>query len=83
MSINNDSNRDTDSGFRLSRRAWLEVAAGAGLGLLGPKIANALDTTELRSKPRKNLRLGIMSTVYADLPLDEAARQIKAQFEKI
>jgi sugar phosphate isomerase/epimerase len=34
--------------------------------------------SDLRARVRKNLKLGIMSSVYADLPVDEAARQIKA-----
>jgi sugar phosphate isomerase/epimerase len=33
---------------------------------------------ELRARAKKNLKLGIMSSVYADLPVEEAARQIRA-----
>ena len=48
------------------------------MSLMGPTPANASDTTGPCARARKNLKLGIMTNVYADLPLDEAARQIKA-----
>jgi sugar phosphate isomerase/epimerase len=56
----------------------IQVALGAGLGLAGASIVKAEDNSDLRARARKNLKLGIMSSVYADLPVDEAARQIKA-----
>jgi sugar phosphate isomerase/epimerase len=64
--------------FRLSRRGLIQVALGAGLGLAGPSIVRAEDKSDLRARARKNLKLGIMSSVYSDLPIDEAARRIKA-----
>ncbi|MGC8640350.1 MAG: hypothetical protein ACP5XB_10800, partial [Isosphaeraceae bacterium] len=62
----------------LSRRAWLEMTAAAGLGLAAPALVKAAAGPEPRAKAKKNLKLGIMSNVYADLPIGEAARQIKA-----
>ena len=73
-----DSIRERNASISLSRRAWLEVAAAAGLGLAAPSIVRAAAEPELRARARKNLKLGIMSNVYAELPVEEAARQIKA-----
>jgi sugar phosphate isomerase/epimerase len=61
----------------MNRRDWLKTT-GAALGILGVPVMQAAADTDLRARARKNLRLCIMSTVYADLPLDEAARQIQA-----
>ena len=58
----------------LSRRAWLQSAAGLAIGALaGPAMA-----THIRTKARKNFRLGISAGVYGRLPLAEAAARIKA-----
>ena len=59
-------------------RGLLELAAAAGLGLAAPSLARAAADSALQAKARKNLKLGIMSNVYAELPVAEAARQIKA-----
>ncbi|NUQ64849.1 MAG: sugar phosphate isomerase/epimerase [Pirellulales bacterium] len=57
----------------LGRRDLLKAAAGLAIGsMAGPAWA-----THLRTKSRKNFRLGITSHVYGQLPLDEAARRIK------
>lgn len=58
----------------LSRRAWLQAAAG--LVLNAPALAAPGD--DLRAKAKKNLKLGIPTTVYGALPLEEAAARIKA-----
>ncbi|MFO0889061.1 MAG: sugar phosphate isomerase/epimerase [Isosphaeraceae bacterium] len=65
---------------RISRRDWLGMtAAGAGLGLIGRGVSAAAVADEpLRAMARKNLRLGIMSGVYAEFPVEEAARRITA-----
>ena len=58
----------------LGRRAWLKTAAGLAVGAAaGPAMA-----THLRTKARKNFRLGISAGVYGRLPLEEAAARIKA-----
>ena len=78
MSENRDTTRAGKSQFHLTRRGLMQAALGAGLGLAGPSIARAQNNSELRARARRNLKIGIMSSVYADLPVDEAARQIKA-----
>lgn len=75
MTENNDS---IQSGLRagtLRRREILKIAGAAGVGLLGTRGSAAAD---LRARAMKNLKPGIMSAVYRDLPLDEAARRIQA-----
>jgi sugar phosphate isomerase/epimerase len=54
------------------------MAAATGLGLANAAAGIFSEDLALRAKAKRNLKLGIMSGVYADLPLDEAARQIKA-----
>jgi sugar phosphate isomerase/epimerase len=76
MSEHDDFIRGRYGNFDLPRRDWLKTVGAAGLGLLATSTASASE--DLMTKAKRNLRLGIMSTVYADLPLDEAARQIKA-----
>ena len=78
MSECRDAIEASDSDLRLSRRGLIQAALGAGLGLAGAAIARAQVSSDLRARARKNLKLGIMSSVYGDLPVDEAARQIKA-----
>jgi sugar phosphate isomerase/epimerase len=73
-----DAIRDGNPSSPLSRRTWLEVTAAAGLGLAAPAFVRAAAGPELRARARKNLKLGIMSNVYGELSVDEAARQIKA-----
>ena len=56
------------------RRTFLQGTAALALGgAAGPAWA-----THLRTKARKNFRLGIAASVYGKLPLEEAARRIKA-----
>jgi sugar phosphate isomerase/epimerase len=58
----------------LGRREWLKAAGAVALGCaVQPAMAS-----HLRTKARKNFRLGIDSNVYAHLPLEEAARRIQA-----
>jgi len=60
----------------LNRRTWLKVSAAA-LGF--PFISHAAkDTQGLRAMARNNLKLGVFTSVYASLPLEEAARRIAA-----
>jgi sugar phosphate isomerase/epimerase len=58
----------------LNRRDWLRITGAAALGL--PLVAGA--APDLRSRARKNLKLGVFTGVYASLPLEEAARRIAA-----
>ena len=58
----------------LPRRECLQAM---GAALLGAQ-ALAAPADELRAKAKKNLKLGIDARVYARLPLEEAARKIKA-----
>ena len=69
-----DGERFERSGV-LGRRAWLKLsAASLAFGAAaGPAMA-----THLRTKARKNFRLGIATTVYRQLPLAEAAARIQA-----
>jgi len=78
MSENRDATTSGKINLHLTRRGLMQVALGAGLGLAGPSIARAEYGSDLRTRARKSLKLGIMSSVYGDLPVDEAARQIKA-----
>jgi sugar phosphate isomerase/epimerase len=57
-----------------NRRDWLRIAGVAALGL--PMIGHA--APDLRTRAKKNLKLGIFTGVYAGLPLEEAARRIAA-----
>jgi sugar phosphate isomerase/epimerase len=58
----------------LNRRDWLRVTGAAALGL--PLVGRA--APDLHAKARTNLKLGIFTSVYASLPLEEAARRIAA-----
>lgn len=71
------TSHNQDTSAKLSRRDWLRLVA-AGASLAAPALAGAAAETELRAKARKNLKLGIMTGVYAELPVAEAARRIKA-----
>jgi len=58
----------------LSRRGCLKLAGAAALATpLGGWAAD-----DIRSKAKENLKLAIFTGVYAGLPLEEAARRIKA-----
>ncbi len=59
---------------RLSRRDCLKLAGAATLA--APLAAGAAD--DVKAKAKKNLKLAIFTGVYAGLPLEEAARRIKA-----
>ena len=59
---------------RLSRRDCLKLAGAATLAT--PLAGWAADNA--RAKAEKNLKLAIFTGVYAGLPLEEAARRIKA-----
>ncbi len=72
-----DSTEERNASIPLCRRAWLEGVAAAGLGLAASSIVRAAAGPDLQARAKKNLKLAIMSTVYADLSLAEAARQIK------
>lgn len=58
----------------LSRRDCLKLAGAATLA--APLAGWAAD--DLRAKAKKNLKLAIFTGVYAGLPLEEAAKRIKA-----
>jgi len=58
----------------LGRRDWLKAAAAVAVGTVAaPALA-----THLRTKARKNWRLGISANIYGRMPLEEAAQRIKA-----
>jgi hypothetical protein len=57
-----------------NRRQWLKATGIAAVGL--PFISHA--APDLRAKAKKNLKLGVFTSVYASLPLEEAARRIAA-----
>jgi len=59
----------------LRRRDWLKATAGI---LLGAGAAGAI-TAEGQAKAKNNLVLGVMSNVYAHLPLAQAVAKIKAE----
>jgi sugar phosphate isomerase/epimerase len=61
-------------GGPLNRRDWLRITGAAALGL--PLAGHAAE--DLRARARKNIKLGIFTSVYASLPLEEAARRIAA-----
>lgn len=64
--------RETSRVWR--RRDWL---AAVGLAVLGaPALAAPSD--DWKAKARKNVRLGIDARLYSGLPVEEAARRIKA-----
>jgi sugar phosphate isomerase/epimerase len=58
----------------LSRRDCLKLAGAAALAT--PLTGRAAE--DLRARAKKNLKLAIFTGVYAGLPLEEAARRIKA-----
>ncbi len=71
------------AGIQLSRREVLK-AIGAGAAAVAVPAAVAAEPVAmpesaalLRAKAKKNLKLGIFTNVYGELPLDEAARRIR------
>ena len=75
MSECRDANEARKSNLRLSRRGLIQVALAAGLGLAGASIVKAENNSDLRTRARKNLKLGIMSSVY----IAQAARNNDTQ----
>ncbi len=71
------TDRETNNVWR--RRDWL---AATGLALLGAPALGGTSTAAQaegwKVKARKNLKLGIDARLYSALPVDEAARRIKA-----
>jgi sugar phosphate isomerase/epimerase len=59
---------------RLSRRDCLRLAGAVALAT--PLAGRAAD--DLKARTKKNLKLAIFTGVYAGLPLEEAAKRIKA-----
>jgi len=59
---------------QLSRRDCLKLAGAVALAT--PVVGGAAD--DLKAKAKKNLKLAIFTGVYAGLPLEEAAKRIKA-----
>jgi sugar phosphate isomerase/epimerase len=61
---------------KVTRRGIIQ-AAGAGVAAIAlPGVGPAL-AADLRERAKNNLRLGIFSSVYAEMPLEEAVRRIK------
>ena len=58
----------------LTRRDWLKAV---GAGVLGTQAFGAGEN-DLKAKARKNVKLAIFTGLYSRLPLEEAARRIKA-----
>ncbi|MBP7934826.1 MAG: sugar phosphate isomerase/epimerase [Phycisphaerae bacterium] len=74
----------TGAKVSMTRRAWLKAAgagaavlAGQGCTLLGDGPLETPPRPDLKTKAARNLKLGIMSSVYASFPVDEAARRIR------
>jgi len=57
-----------------TRRDWLKAMGAAALGTQ----AFGADKSDLGARARKNLKLAIFTGVYSRLPVEEAARRIKA-----
>jgi sugar phosphate isomerase/epimerase len=66
--------RENGRGKALARREWLKAA---GLALLSAPALGAAD--DLRAKAKKNLKLAVHTAPYAALPVEDAARRIKAE----
>lgn len=58
----------------IGRRQWLQAAAA----LVVAGAARPAGATHIRTKFRKHIRLGIDARVYAQFPVAEAARRVKA-----
>jgi len=58
----------------LTRRDWLKAAGAAALAA----PLSAAPPEDLRACARKNLKLAVFTGVYAQMPLEEAVRRIKA-----
>lgn len=73
------TNRSSHEGrfHAISRRGLLKAAGGAALAMQALRSLSAAED-DLKAKAKKNLRLGIDAGAYAGLPLEEAARRIKA-----
>ncbi len=61
---------------KITRRDVIKVA-GAGVAAMAIPVFAPAFAAGPRAKARKNLKLGIFSSVYAELPLADAVRQIK------
>ena len=66
--------RRVEDSIVMGRRPWLKSAAALAVGA----VATPAMATHLRTKARKNFRLGINAGVYSQLPLADAAARIKA-----
>ena len=60
----------------LTRRDVIKIAGGGVAAMAMPLVDSALAASP-RAKARKNLKLGIFTSVYAGMPLADAVRQIK------
>jgi sugar phosphate isomerase/epimerase len=60
----------------ITRREIIK-AAGAGVAAMTLPVAGPVLAADLKEKAMKNLKLGIFSSVYAELPLADAVRRIK------
>lgn len=60
----------------LSRREVVR-SAGAGIAAMALPAIGPAHAADLSEKAKKNLKLGIFSSVYAELPLADAVRQIR------
>jgi sugar phosphate isomerase/epimerase len=60
---------------KMSRRDWLKWAGAMTLG--APTVFGA-SAVDLKARAKKNIKLAVFSGVYAGLPLEDAARRIKA-----
>jgi len=59
---------------RLTRRGWMKAT---GTTLLAAAALGA-GTDDLRAKAKKNIKLGMTSSVYGRFPVEEAAKRMKA-----
>ncbi len=60
----------------MTRREIIK-AAGAGVATLAMPVAGPAVAADLKERAKKNLKLGIFTSVYAELPLADAVRRIK------
>ena len=79
MSPRQTSRCEESTKRRCSRRQCLQTMSAALLGASAWEVAGlALPAEDLRAKAKAQIRLGIDSHVYAELPLEDAVRRIRA-----
>jgi sugar phosphate isomerase/epimerase len=62
----------------VTRREVIKTV-GAGAAAIALPISGAALAADLKKKAKKNLKLGIFTSYYSEMPLDEAVRKIKEE----